>query len=436
MQRSSESIGAIAAALAKAQGELINPEKTLVATIRPDGPGAAERSFRYAPLSSGLDIVRKTLSQHEIATVQTTAIDQTAGIVNLTTVLAHASGEWIASDWPVCAISETTAPHRMGAALTYARRYALFTLVGIAGEDDLDAPDLNAPMPGGSAAEEPAPTSQGRLNGSQSHSTSKIPSRRAAKIVAKPAKPILGPEASAALRDQLLAELKAIASSDDATDWAHRILDAKNSLIAADARQVEDAFQATLALVGTATDIGDATLPPVLSALQPSSSVERLSPEPSGGRSVANGIDKSQLVHPEPRRFRDKNHVKFVAKQPCLICGRRPSDAHHLRFAQHRALGRKVSDEFTVPLCRGHHREVHRCGDEAGWWKKAGIDPIVAARALWLETRPLPTASDKIEGATSLAVIGKGQISGERDRPIGKRGPKCRTKPITAVGPQ
>jgi hypothetical protein len=117
----------------------------LTATIRPDGSGQAERSFRYAPLSSRLDIVRKTLSQHEIATVQTTAIDQIAGIVNLTTVLAHASGEWIASDWPVCAISETITPHGMGAALTYARRYALFTLVGIAGEDDLDAPDLQAP---------------------------------------------------------------------------------------------------------------------------------------------------------------------------------------------------------------------------------------------------------------------------------------------------
>ena len=121
------------------------PEKSLTATIRSDGPGAGERSFRYAPLSSGLDIVRKTSSQHEIATVQTTAIDQTAGIVNLTTVLAHASGEWIASDWPVCAISETATPHRMGAALTYARRYALFTLVGIAGEDDLDAPGSDAP---------------------------------------------------------------------------------------------------------------------------------------------------------------------------------------------------------------------------------------------------------------------------------------------------
>ena len=104
--------------------------------------GGAEQTFRYAPLSSGLDIVRKTLGQHEIATVQTTAIDQAAGIINLTTVLAHASGEWIASDWPVCAVSETATPHRMGAALTYARRYALFTLVGIAGEDDLDAPDL------------------------------------------------------------------------------------------------------------------------------------------------------------------------------------------------------------------------------------------------------------------------------------------------------
>jgi hypothetical protein len=138
MQRSSETIGTIAAALAKAQAQLVNPEKSLVGTIRSEQASGPERSFRYAPLSSGLDIVRKTLSQHEIATVQTTSIDETSGIVRLSTVLAHASGEWIASDWPVCAISETAAPHRMGAALTYARRYALFTLVGIAGEDDLD----------------------------------------------------------------------------------------------------------------------------------------------------------------------------------------------------------------------------------------------------------------------------------------------------------
>jgi hypothetical protein len=111
--------------------------------------------------------VRKTLGQHEIATLQTTAIDQSAGIVNLTTVLAHSSGEWIASDWPVCAVSETATPHRMGAALTYARRYALFTLVGIAGEDDIDAPDLKAPMPPVSAAATPAPNRHGGLNGGQ-----------------------------------------------------------------------------------------------------------------------------------------------------------------------------------------------------------------------------------------------------------------------------
>src|SRR5438094_835604 len=107
MHRSSESVAALAAALAKAQAELINPEKSLTATIRSGRPGEGERSFRYAPLSSGLDIVRKTLGQHEIATVQTTAIDQAAGLVHLTTMLAHASGEWIASDWPVCPVAET-----------------------------------------------------------------------------------------------------------------------------------------------------------------------------------------------------------------------------------------------------------------------------------------------------------------------------------------
>ena len=142
MQRSSETIGAIAAALAKAQAELTNPEKSLVATIRASSPRDHDQTFRYAALSSGLDIVRKALGGHEIATVQTTAIDKEAGLIRLTTTLAHASGEWLSSEWPVCPIAETSAPRRMGAALTYARSYALFTLVGIAGEDDLDAPDL------------------------------------------------------------------------------------------------------------------------------------------------------------------------------------------------------------------------------------------------------------------------------------------------------
>src|SRR6202047_780931 len=140
MHRCSDTIGAIAAALAKAQGELTNPEKSLTAIIPSPFPREADRSFRYASLASGLDIVRKSLGQHEIATVQTTAIDD--GLIRLTTVLAHSSGQWISSDWPVCSVSEMAAPHRMGAALTYARRYALFALVGIAGEDDIDAPDL------------------------------------------------------------------------------------------------------------------------------------------------------------------------------------------------------------------------------------------------------------------------------------------------------
>src|SRR5205807_5485096 len=152
MQRSSETIGSIATALAKAQAELTNPEKSMSATIRSPFPREGNRTFRYAPLSSGLDIVRKTLGRHEIAAVQSTEIDKEAGLIRLTTILVHSSGEWVSSDWPVCAIADTAAPHRMGAALTYARRYALFTLVGIAGEDDLDAPDLigrgSPPVPG------------------------------------------------------------------------------------------------------------------------------------------------------------------------------------------------------------------------------------------------------------------------------------------------
>src|SRR6202451_863359 len=162
MQRARESIGAIAAALARAQAEITNPEKSLTATIRAPFPRESDRTFRYASLASGLDIVRKALGKNEIATVQTTAIDET-GLIRLTTVLAHASGEWVSSDWPVCPVSETAAPHRMGAALTYARRYALFTLVGIAGEDDLDAPDLGA-TPKSGADQPPVPNGRS-LNG-------------------------------------------------------------------------------------------------------------------------------------------------------------------------------------------------------------------------------------------------------------------------------
>jgi hypothetical protein len=337
MQRSSETIGTIAGALAKAQAQLINPEKSLVGKIRSDQGSGSDRAFRYAPLSSGLDIVRKTLSQHEIATVQTTSIDESAGIVRLSTVLAHASGEWIASDWPVCAISETTAPHRMGAALTYARRYGLFTLVGIAGEDDLDAPDLITPRT-------PSPRSDERLirnakvrpNGSSTHRDR-----------------VLDPEPSAALRDQLLAEINELGSGEQAAAWGLKALAAKNTLLSADAECVESAFQVQLSnLAGEGVE---------------GLSAKRTHAPDRKKKHRRAGVDKTVLTLPTPRRIRDRDHVKAVAKQACLICGRRPTDSHHLRFAQSPTLGRKVSDEFTVPLCRGHHREVHRCGDEAAW---------------------------------------------------------------------
>ena len=382
MQRSSETIGTVAGALAKAQAELTNPEKSLVATIRTDGPGhGVERSFRYAPLSSGLDIVRKTLSQHEIATVQTTTLDQAAGIICLTTVLAHSSGEWIASDWPVCAISETATPHRMGAALTYARRYALFTLVGIAGEDDLDAPDLATPTNRTPDPERPRGPGSGKLNGAQRHQSSSNSRRNSTGLLQ--AAPILGTEPSALLRDRLLGEVHELGSSDGAAMWAHKSLADKNKLTAADALAVEEAFQARLEAlgVGSAHPSQAAELPTAYEPIE-------TTPKPKSRRR-SHAIEKSVLAIPEPRRVRDRDHVRSVAQHPCLICGRRPADAHHLRFAQSKALGRKVSDEFTVPLCRGHHREVHRCGDEAAWWSATGVDPTIAARSLWLESHPL-----------------------------------------------
>src|SRR6516225_10112495 len=247
MQRSSPSIAALATALAKAQIELTNPEKSLIGTIEPRRGEGGARQFRYAPLSSGLEIVRKTLGQHEIATVQTTAIDQVAGIVNLTTVLAHSSGEWIASDWPVCPIAETERPHRMGAALTYARRYALFTLVGIAGEDDLDAPDLTDPAP---ETGKLRTDSTGSTNGGRQNVSDGAARRGKAKKLGSPTlRRELSAALSASLRTELLREIEDLSAPDDAALWAHRKLPAKNQLSEADAQQVEESFAAKLASI-------------------------------------------------------------------------------------------------------------------------------------------------------------------------------------------
>jgi hypothetical protein len=383
MHRSSESVAALASALAKAQAELINPEKSLTATIRTGRAGEAERTFRYAPLSSGLDIVRKTLGQHEIATVQTTAIDRATAIVNLTTMLAHASGEWIASDWPVCAVAETANPQRMGAALSYARRYALFTLVGIAGEDDLDAPDLcEGPLsPSTSALGTSVKRTHDQPGGSwrtpgNGHGRSRVNRERPS---------MLDPDHSTALREKLLLDIATnIRSADLATGWAREALTAKNSLTPSDAKLVEDAFERRLSELGpthAAALSADDSSATQVAALQETAAAESRDEGPT------KGIDKSLLSVPAPRRYRNREHLRFVAKQPCLICGRKPSDPHHLRYLQPRALGRKPSDEFAVPLCRVHHRAMHRARDERAWWQAAGIDPIKVARKLWKDTR-------------------------------------------------
>jgi hypothetical protein len=384
MHHSSETIGAIATALAKAQAELTNPEKSLTAIIRSPFPREADRTFRYASLASGLDIIRKSLGQHEIATVQTTMIDQTSGQIRLKTLLVHASGEWISSDWPVCASSETAAPQRMGAALSYARRYALFTLVGIAGEDDLDAPDLEGVLK--IAANQTDGDGQ-TLNGHvrPNHQSN---SRRARKGNAAPALPT---DQSALQRDRLLASLASVQSSDEAATWAEQSLTAKQTLTAADAQLVEAAFRVKLGA------LGDEALPEPPHPAQ--ELAETMDPQPTSDSPetlVLSGEDGRRRgpIVAKTVRLRDKSHLKFVSTHPCLVCGRSPADAHHLRFAQPSALGRKVSDEFTVPLCRAHHSELHRHGREKVWWQCIGIDPLPVAHRLWQHGRQNGTTID------------------------------------------
>ena len=354
MQRSSNKIGALAAALAKAQAEIANPEKSLTATIESPFPREGQRTFRYASLSTGLDIVRKCLGQHEIATVQSTAIDRDSGLIRLTTTLVHASGEWVSSDWPVCPAAETAAPHRMGAALTYARRYALFTLVGIAGEDDLDAPDLAVQTIEPSPQTGPPATKTGSNGRHAARDDKNAPGPRKGANGDRAA--VLSGEASAILRDQLLAEIAGLEIKDDLDAWTLRAWPKANTLTPADGDKVRQAFQARLTQLQSTPDedLSPAELDP-----------------PAAKDETRSRIDKSVLALPETKRLRDKQHLRFVAKQPCLVCGREPCDPHHLRFAQPRGLGQKVSDEFTVPLCRAHHRELHRAGKESDWWARS-----------------------------------------------------------------
>ena len=382
--QSSTGIATLGAALARAQTEIANPEKSLIANIVSPFPREGTRTFRDASLSSGLDLVRKCLGKHEIATVQTTAMDRESGLIRLTTTLVHASGEWVSSDWPVCPISETAAPHRLGAALTYARRYALFTLVGIASEDDVDAPDLPAAGPSGEVLNGSLNPGPDRLDqpviATRPNGQMQPPGKRSRAEKTRPAP--LPPDASDNLRGQLMAELAELREPEALAIWAHRVLPLKNRLSTLDAQKVEAAFAARLNQVS-----------------EPTSAPRSESNDPKNGESQS--LISPVLPINKPVRERDRHHLRFVASQPCLVCGRAPSDAHHLKFAEQRAMGRKVSDRFTVPICRIHHRELHKRGDERLWWEKQGIDPLPIAASLWESTHAVDTPATELAGDRS-----------------------------------
>jgi hypothetical protein len=264
-------------------------------------------------------------------------------MVNLTTMLAHSSGEWIASDWPVCAAGETTNPQRVGVALTYARRYALFTLVGIAGEDDLDAPDLAAPSPSGVASRSGVvhfPQS-GRKSGN---------GRAAVKTAAAKTEPraTLDPAQSAGARDKLRSEIEALTSADHAATWARNAMSCKNTLAEADARQVEQAFEQKVTTLIAAESVDGS--PPQAQVGEGSA--------PALAASAPAASDEATLAIAKPRRYRNKEHLRFIARQACLICGRRPSDPHHLRYAQPRALGLR---QAMSSRCHSAERITARC---------------------------------------------------------------------------
>jgi hypothetical protein len=304
----------------------------------------------------------------------------------------------------------------MGAALTYARRYALFTLVGIAGEDDLDAPDLGTV----SKAEAEVPRASYQTKSDGHGRLAKRPPRDGGNSAAS-ARSVLAADESSILRERLVAELSAINSADDAAMWAHRNLPAKNSLTAGDAQIVEAQFRARLSTIGDGK-----------TAERQHNAVPDEAVVSAGPLATDNSQKTSTVVKQRPRRaavrdlgktvrLRDKEHRRFVSRQACLVCGRTPSDPHHLTFIQPRALGHRVSDEFTVPVCRTHHRELHRQGDEAAWWGKLCINPVPVALKLWQHTRPNGdelTPSEGIapsEGAQKVDVSIQGRASTNND---------------------
>jgi len=255
--------------------------------------------------------------------------------------------------------------------------------VGIAGEDDLDAPDLCVAPPTTGVGVTGA---AGERSANPARRDVRLPPRsdgngrtRAAARAAST--PLLTSDESAGLRDRLLGEIAGLQSAESVTNWAQGALAAKNQLTASDAKLLEEAFETRLSELFPSESAEVVNIDPPESFSAGGHEIGR--DEPSGDRV---GIDKSVLTVAAPRRYRNREHLRYVAQQACLVCGRKPSDPHHLGFTQPRALGRKVSDEFAVPLCRGHHRSAHRSRDERAWWRQAGIDPIKIARRLWKAT--------------------------------------------------
>jgi hypothetical protein len=277
--------------------------------------------------------------------------------------------------------------------VTYARRYALFTLVGIAGEDDLDAPDLavsasllqapSSTLADGSIPPRPAsPSPAPAANRTGPAFADRVGERRRRAVK-------LMPEASARLRDQLTVEVVQFRDTTSLTAWAYRALPLKNQLSSADAQAVEAAFDAKVRLLEEAQTVSE---------------TKEESPLPTEGEPIRRqSRGETVVVLGKPVCERDRHHLKFVTTQPCLICGRTPSDAHHVKFAEQRAMGRKVSDRFTVPVCRLHHRELHRRGNERAWWQHYGIAPLDVAAALWQMTHAIETAANRgteLDGST------------------------------------
>jgi hypothetical protein len=212
---------------------------------------------------------------------------------------------------------------------------------------------------------------------------------------------VLGEQLSASLRESLIQQLAGINSAEEAAAWAHRNLPAKNKLAAEDAKMVEERFQARLLQINQQVIANKRSLSP--SAPQkvidrhgsdvptqnhtPSSVAVEPATEKAAPIGRKRSASSSVTALGKTVRLRDKDHRRFVLRQACLVCGRVPSDPHHLTFTQPRALGRRVSDEYLVPVCRLHHRELHRSGNEAAWWQRLNIDPIPVALRLWQHSR-------------------------------------------------